>query len=80
MRYQTWGDAFETFRTGEPAFPRVHGGSDFDWLGTGQVSPRSAMTSRSRTVLLESSIQPGDEPDASKLVDLQMLVTLGGRV
>lgn len=32
FHYATWGDAFETFRTGEPAFPRVHGKPMFDWF------------------------------------------------
>jgi hypothetical protein len=33
LHFSTWEDAFETFRTGEPAFPRVHGAPLFDWLG-----------------------------------------------
>jgi hypothetical protein len=33
FHYATWGDALETFRTGEPAFPRVHGKPMFDWFG-----------------------------------------------
>ena len=33
LHYRTWSDAFETFRTGEPAFPRVHGQPMFDWFG-----------------------------------------------
>jgi len=32
FQYATWADAFETFRTGEPAFPRVHGEPMFDWF------------------------------------------------
>jgi len=32
FQYAAWADAFETFRTGEPAFPRVHGGPMFDWF------------------------------------------------
>jgi len=30
--YEAWADSFETFRTGEPSFPRVHGSPLFDWL------------------------------------------------
>ena len=30
--YRVWSDAGETFRTGEPAFARVHGQLFFDWL------------------------------------------------
>ena len=32
VQYPTWGEAFETFRTGEPAFARVHGSPMFEWL------------------------------------------------
>lgn len=32
LHFRTWEDAFETFRTGEPAFPRVYGAELFDWL------------------------------------------------
>ena len=32
LHYETWGDSFETFRTGEPAFPRLHGRPLFDWF------------------------------------------------
>lgn len=32
VHYRTWGDAFESFRTGAPAFPRVYGQAMFDWL------------------------------------------------
>jgi len=32
FQFATWADAFETFRTGEPAFPRVHGRPMFDWF------------------------------------------------
>lgn len=32
VQYRTWGDSFETFRTGAPAFPRVYGQPMFDWL------------------------------------------------
>jgi O-methyltransferase/methyltransferase family protein len=32
FQYATWADAFETFRTGEPAFARVHGKPMFDWF------------------------------------------------
>lgn len=32
VQYRTWADALETFRTGEPAFPRVYGQPMFDWL------------------------------------------------
>lgn len=32
FHYATWADAFETFQTGEPAFPRVHGAPMFDWF------------------------------------------------
>jgi hypothetical protein len=32
FQYATWADAFDTFRTGEPAFPRVHGRPMFDWF------------------------------------------------
>ena len=30
--YAAWGDAVQTFRTGDPAFDRVHGSSFFDYL------------------------------------------------
>ena len=30
--YAAWGDAVQTFRTGEPAFDRVHGSSFFEYL------------------------------------------------
>jgi hypothetical protein len=32
VQYRTWSEAFETFRTGEPAFARVHGSPMFEWL------------------------------------------------
>jgi hypothetical protein len=32
VQYRTWGEAYETFRTGEPAFARVHGSPMFEWL------------------------------------------------
>jgi O-methyltransferase domain/Dimerisation domain len=32
LHYRTWSDAFESFRSGEPAFPRVYGVPMFDWL------------------------------------------------
>jgi hypothetical protein len=32
LQYRTWADSFETFRSGEPAFPRVYGRPMFDWL------------------------------------------------
>jgi hypothetical protein len=32
IQYRTWGDSFESFRTGAPAFPRVYGNPMFDWL------------------------------------------------
>lgn len=32
FQYATWADAFETFRTGEPAFSRVYGKPMFDWF------------------------------------------------
>ena len=32
LQYGTWADALETFRSGEPAFPRVHGSPVFDWF------------------------------------------------
>lgn len=32
LHYPTWGESLETFRTGAPAFPRVHGRPLFDWL------------------------------------------------
>lgn len=32
FQYRTWGEAFETFRTGEPAFAKVYGRPLFDWL------------------------------------------------
>jgi hypothetical protein len=32
IQYRTWGEAFETFRTGEPAFARVYGSPLFEWL------------------------------------------------
>ncbi|HJU48253.1 MAG TPA: methyltransferase, partial [Gaiellaceae bacterium] len=37
--YGAWADAPETFRTGEPAFPRVYGAAYFDWL---QAHPAEA--------------------------------------
>lgn len=30
--YRAWGDAYESIRSGEPAFPRVFGSPYFDWL------------------------------------------------
>ena len=42
-------------------------------------SVRSAMTPTSRLVLNEFVIPPGNEPDNAKLLDLHMLVALGGR-
>lgn len=54
-----------------------------DWddepAGTVLRAVRSAMTPTSRLVLLESVIAPGDEPDPAKILDLHMLVALGGR-
>jgi hypothetical protein len=32
FHYRTWGDAFQSFSTGEPAFPRVYGTSMWDWF------------------------------------------------
>ena len=32
--YAAWGEASESFETGEPAFPRVFGSAYFDWLGS----------------------------------------------
>ena len=32
LHYRTWGDSYESFRTGEPAFARVHGRPMFDWF------------------------------------------------
>jgi hypothetical protein len=40
---------------------------------------RAAMRPDSVLLLLESVIAPGDEPDNAKLLDLHMLVALGGR-
>jgi SAM-dependent methyltransferase len=40
---------------------------------------RQAVRSDSVVLLLESVIAPGDEPDNAKLLDLHMLVVLGGR-
>jgi hypothetical protein len=42
-------------------------------------SVRAAMTPSSRLVLVEAVIAPGNEPDVAKLMDLHMLVALGGR-
>ena len=41
FQYAAWADAFETFRTGEPAFPRVHGRPMFDWF---EEHPEAAAT------------------------------------
>jgi hypothetical protein len=41
---------------------------------------RSAMTSRDgRLILLETVLQPGNQPDLGKLIDIEMLVMPGGR-
>lgn len=40
---------------------------------------RRAMGDRSRLLLIEPVIQPGNDPDPSKFSDLNMLVMLGGR-
>ncbi len=32
--YAAWGDAHESIRTGEPAFPRLFGSPYFEWLGS----------------------------------------------
>ncbi len=40
---------------------------------------RSAMGTGSRLALVENVIAPGDDPDWGKLIDLHMLVALGGR-
>jgi hypothetical protein len=41
---------------------------------------RSAMTSREgRLILLETVLQPGNQPDLGKLIDLEMLLMPGGR-
>jgi hypothetical protein len=40
---------------------------------------RRAMPDHGRILLVENIILPGNDPDPGKLLDLQMLVELGGR-
>ncbi len=71
LQYKTWGDSFETFKTGEPAFPRVYGRPLFDWLGDHPAEAaifNAAMTGRAvaeRQRLLER-----DWSDVSTVVDV----------
>ena len=72
-------------------FERVPGGGDVyllsnilhDWPDAEAVqilaACRSSIDSPARLVVLESLLRRGDDPDYTKILDLQMLVAIGGR-
>jgi hypothetical protein len=72
-------------------FVSVPGGGDLyllkyiihDWLDEQALmilkTCRRAMPEHSRILLVENIIQPGNNPDPARLIDLQMLVEVGGR-
>ncbi len=75
------GDFFEDVPSGADVY--IMSSILHDWADAAAsrilATLRRAMTSRSRLVLLESVVEPGNQPDQAKLLDLHMLMVLGGK-
>jgi hypothetical protein len=75
------GSFFEAVPAGTDAYLLKSVLHDWDDLSSIKIlrTCRTAMTERSRLLVIESVVGPPNAPDRAKLADLNMLVTLGGR-
>lgn len=75
------GSFFETVPEGADAYLLKSIIHDWDDASSVEIlrKCRAAMTDTARLLLIEGVIQPGNEPDPTKYMDLHMLVMLGGR-
>jgi hypothetical protein len=77
------GDFFKAVPRGGDAYIMKHIIHDWDDEKAGTIleNVRTALegTPNGKVILLEAVIKPGNEPDLSKLIDLEMLLLPGGR-
>ena len=75
------GDFFKEVPAGADVYMMSSILHDWDDEAAGTVlgALRRAMTPRSRLVLLEHVVEPGNKPDQAKMLDLHMLMVLGGK-
>ena len=75
------GSFFEHVPAGADAYVLSNILHDWDDAACGQIlaTCRNAARADSRLVVLENLLPPGDDPHPVKTLDMQMLVTLGGR-
>lgn len=75
------GDFFTEVPSGADVYTMSSILHDWDDAAASKIlrTLRRAMTPLSRLVLLERVVEPGNQPDQAKLLDLHMLMVLGGK-
>jgi hypothetical protein len=75
------GNFFDEVPAGADAYVLSQILHDWDDESAGRILRvcRRAVAEQSRLLLVEGVIEPGNEPDWAKILDLHMLVLLGGR-
>lgn len=75
------GDMFQVLPSGGDGYMMKHIIHDWDDGRSIQIlkNCRSSMTREGRVLIIETVIQPGNQPDFFKLMDLAMLTLVGGR-